>query len=285
MTRRSEQISVSSPLGPPPSAPWLGLTGALMLLAAFALFNGWCGFAAKRWPWELLADGTVALYVQAVLVAWLAASLWTVALAFTPTRRVRAVGCAIFGGVLLTAALRDGHPLLAKMDGTFLFVLLTAAAFGAGLLLARDPTTRGRGRLLAGIGGLLYVWLRSLPSAAGEAGPLCTIWEELIGVFGDGGPSTAHVLEHTLPAVLLAIAALGALLTAAGLTGRRLLLVWFFVLLGAWLLRAGMNVAHASFEGLDGFASTLTTTLITHGVLLWLFLLFTIRDLGRWTRS
>jgi hypothetical protein len=253
-----------------------------MLLAAFALFNGWCGFAAERWPWVLLSDGSVDLYFQAVLAAWLAAGLWAVALGFTPARRVRAIGCALLGGVLLTATLNGAHALVASGSATVLFTLLTVAILGAGLLLARDPATRARGRLLAGIGGLLFLWMQALPTAAGGPSLLCAAWEELVGIFGDDAPSTAQVLGYTVPRTLAVLAALGALLAALGLTRRRLLLVWFFVLLGAWLLATGAVIANSSYEGIAGFAETLTTTVIEHGLLLWLFVLFTIRDLGRW---
>lgn len=277
MTSRPEPISVSSPLGPPWCAHWLGLTGALMLLATFVSYNGWFGFAAERWPWSFYGCGSDIRTVT-VLTAWVLTAVWCLALAWTPARRVRAVGCGVLAGILLTASTEGGDPLLPALSAESLAMLLVLAALGAGLLLVRER----RGRVLAGAAGALALWMLARPPAGDGDILLETTLRELGALLGDDAPTAARLFEVSIPTAFFALAALGGLLACFGWTGRRLLLLWFFLLLAGVLLATGTPAFAGDHEGgLQGIGRAVTEAVLSGGLLLWLLATFTVRDFGR----
>ncbi len=280
MTRRRALAGDASPLAPSPRAPWLGLTGILMLLLGFAFYNSWFGYEAERWPWEVIADGGVDLRAKALLAAWLLAGLWAAALAFVPARRTRSIGCAILGGILVIEGFQTDPAPVLSVAPMALVTLLTMAALGAGLLVARNPALRGRGRLLAGAGGLLVLWLLASPWPEGTSA-LETTFDQLGRLFGDDAPSSTTLLNSTLFVTLTTLAALIGILAGLGMTGRRFLLGGFFMLLVGLLVSTGALAAEMGFgDSMWAIGAAVVTVLSWNGLLLGLLVLFTVQDLA-----
>lgn len=275
MPRKPAPLSVSTPLAPSPYAPWLGGVGILMLLIAFAQHNAWFGFVSETWPWDVFVDAGESLLDKVLFGLWLATGLWCAALGFTGARRTRALGCVVLAGAIFSQALRADAGL-----ELIVFMVLAVATLGAGLLVAREPATRVRGRLLAATGGLLVLWMLALPWDGGVSNledALCALGR----LFGDDAPETVNVFQSFLPTTLLALVAVGGVLAGLGLAGRRLLAIWFFILLGAWLLEVGTRVVHAIQDvSSAGVGADIVAALFVSNLLLGLLALFIVRDLA-----
>lgn len=274
-----------SPLAPSPYSPPLAVTGVLMLAALFAVANPAFGIREQSWPWEFLAEGHHSLRVVVTLYMWTALAFWCVGMAFSGAPRVRALGTAMVAAPLLIQACSTTAGLAIEYHN--LNKMVPLVLLGGGLLVAREPTTRGLGSLLAGSGALLLLWALASGFAPDRGGSQLVVFFEELGTAvkdpsHDFGRKN-HLWWSILPQTLMLLAALGGLLAAVGVRSRLMLTIAFWVLLAGIIAPgvAGSILYLLEGAGISSVLDQAYSVLIGHGALLWMLGVFTLQDFGK----
>lgn len=274
-----------SPLAPSRVSPPLAVTGLLMLATLFVAANPWFGIRERLWPWEMLAQSRHSLLIEAVLGLWAVTGFWCLGMAFTQSVTVRALGAASLGSVLLIEA-TGGFGGMTVEDFN-LNKMVPMILLGGGLLVARDPPTRGLGRILAGGGAALLIWGLATGFPEGSTDSQLVVFLQELGLalkdpshdFG----RLNHIWWAVIPQTLILIASAGGLLALGGLT-QRTLLVAAFVALVLGVFSPGIAGAVLDVLAGGGFRAVMeqfSGAMVGHGGLLWMLGVFTIQDLGK----
>ncbi len=278
--------AANAPRGvPEATAPSLVVGGVLILLAVFLMANRWFGVAERMWPWEMMARGTTDPLVRAVFYLWIIAALTAIILGLTRMHRMRAVLLGAMTAVLLVECTGRGAGFV--IDVYNLNQILPMIGLGAGFLIARQANTRGLGRLLAGMCGIVLLWvLASTFIEDGEIVQLAAFWRDVQLVAADWNHEFASpnfVWWTLVPRGLVIVAAAAGVLAMLGLAHRHFLLGAFGVLLLGMIFPffVGTILLRERGAGMNLLLQQLAQTFIAQGFLLWYVSVFVVFDLAR----
>ncbi len=283
MRRSRSPISEASPLAPTRLSPALAVTGFLMLIAVLLMANPWFGVRESVWPWTALVIGQNSVLLQVMLGLWVLTGFWCVLMAFTEARRVRAIVASGAAAVLIVQATGGGAGFV--IEDYNLNNMLPMIGLGAGLLLTREASSRGLGRLLALVSVLLLLWAQASAFSDG-ASRLQAFFRDWALVLEDAGHTFEghphHLWWNLVPQLFVLVGAAAGLLAGLGVCARMFLLVGFLALLLGILMPMGTGVVLTldAKAGAREVLGQVTGNLIGHGLLLWMLGVFAIRDLA-----
>lgn len=248
----------------------LAVTGLAMLAVQFVIADAGAAKDTWRWPWDVVQEAGVPLAQRAMHVLWALTALWALSLAFTRAARVRAAVLAALGAAVAVVSLRGAGRF--TLESPVPAEWLGLVVLGGGLLIAREPSTRGLGRLAAGLGALIVVWvLATRFPATGGPNQLQQYGLDVLAAFDD--PSA--LWRSLLPQTLRLLGCLVGVSALFGATARGCLWTGFFAVLLGLLAPGVIQAVEAdSFE----FALLLPVGVASA---LWALGAFTAQDLAR----